>query len=334
MATESLKVGRAWDDNFHEWTDELQLGRKTKKPARAASKPSTWTGKPMAVREPGDYPGKGTKADVRARLQAIARRGRQVMVKITPGKNHTMRAVRKHLQYIGEDGEGVVYDQDGREHKGREEVDDLAWKWQHVGPKMPEEADTRLVFNIMFSMPEGTDERAVFEAVKATAESEFAGHQWVMGQHFDEPQVHCHVAVKAEGMNGVRLNPRKADLHRWRERFAHELRERGVEAEATRRASRLHQQRINKPWAVTRLEERGQATNPAPAQPDAKRVEKWKDTEKRAASSYDRIIDALHRSSDAADRVLAKELADSLVGQQARKTVGQDNRTKRDLERT
>lgn len=334
MATESLKVGRAWDDNFHAWTDDLQLGRKLKKPKRGAIKASTWTGKPLAVGQPGDYPGKGGKADVRARLQGIARRSRQVMVKITPGKNHTMRAVRKHLQYIGEDGEGVVYDQDGREHRGREEVDDLAWKWQHVGPKMPEEADARLAFNIMFSMPEGTDERAVFAAVKATAEAEFGGHQWVMGQHFDRPQVHCHLSVKAEGEDGVRLNPRKADLQRWRERFAHELRERGVEAEATRRASRLHQQRINKPWAVTRLEERGVATNAAPAQPDVVRVEKWKASEKRTASSYDRIIDALQRSSDAADRVLAKELAESLVGQQARQTVGQDGRTKRDLERT
>lgn len=334
MATESVKVGRAWDDDFHGWTAELQLGKKLKKPKRAPSKPSTWTGKPVATREPGDYPGKGSKADVRARLQAIARRGRQVMVKITPGKNHTMRSVRKHLQYIGEDGQGVVYDQDGRAYRGKEEIDDLAWKWQHTGPKMPEEADVRLAFNIVFSMPEGTDERAVYEAVKATAAIEFAGHQWAMGQHFDEPQVHCHVSVKAEGMDGVRLNPRKADLQRWRERFAHELRERGVEAEATRRASRMHQQRMNKPWAVTRLEERGQSTNPAPAQPDAKRVDRWKQTEKRAASSYDRIIDALHRSSDAADRVLAKELAESLVGQKARKTVREDNRTKPDLERT
>lgn len=245
-----------------------------------------------------------------------------------------MRSVRKHLQYIGEDGQGVVYDQDGRAYRGKEEIDDLAWKWQHTGPKMPEETDVRLAFNIVFSMPEGTDERAVYEAVKATAAIEFAGHQWAMGQHFDEPQVHCHVSVKAEGMDGVRLNPRKADLQRWRERFAHELRERGVEAEATRRASRMHQQRMNKPWAVTRLEERGQSTNAAPAQPDAKRVDRWKETEKRAASSYDRIIDALHRSSDAADRVLAKELAESLVGQKARKTVREDNRTKPDLERT
>lgn len=135
-------------------------------------------------------------------------------------------------------------------------------------------------------------------------------------------------------MDGVRLNPRKADLQRWRERFAHELRERGVEAEATRRASRMHQQRINKPWAVTRLEERGEQTHPAPPQPNAVRVEKWQDLETRAASTYDRIIDALQRSDDAVDRVLARELANSTVGQQARGTVHRDGRTKRDLERT
>lgn len=334
MATETLRVGRAWDDQFEGWAAELQLGRKLKKPAKGASKPSTWTGKQVATRDPKDYPGKGSKADVRARLQAIARGGRQVMVKITPGKNHTMRSVRKHLQYIGQDGEGVVYDQDGHGYRGPDEVDDLVWKWQHSGPKMPEQSDVRLAFNIVFSMPEGTDERALYAAVKATAEIEFAGHQWAMGQHFDEPQVHCHVSVKAESMDGVRLNPRKADLQRWRERFAHELRERGVEAEATRRASRMHQQRINKPWAVTRLEERGEQTHPAPPQPNAVRVEKWQDLETRAASTYDRIIDALQRSDDAVDRVLARELANSTVGQQARGTVHRDGRTKRDLERT
>lgn len=334
MATETLKVGRAWDDTFSAWTDDLQLGRKLKKPKRAASKSSLWTGKMVAVKPPSDYSGKGSKADVSARLKAVAKGGRQVMVKITPGKNHTLKAVRKHLEYIGQDGEGIVYDQDGREYVGKAVLDDLAWAWEHVGPKMPDQTDTRLAFNIVFSMPEGTDERAVFAAVNAMAKAEFAGHQWAMGQHFDQPHVHCHVSVKAEGMNGLRLNPRKEDLQRWRERFAHELRERGVEAEATRRASRMHQQRLNKPWAVTRLEERGQATNPVPMEAKATRVQRWKDTEKRTASSYDLIIEALQRSSDAADRILAKELAGSPVGERARKVNGPEKRTRPDLERT
>lgn len=334
MATDRLTVGRAWDDQFQGWTQDLQLGRKVAKPKRGPAKSSSWTGAARSPRPPEDYPGKGSPGDVRARLHAIAKRSRQVMVKITPGKNHTMRSVRNHLNYIAKDDEGVVYDQDGRAHQGKAEVDDLAWRWEHTGPKMPERSDVRLAFNIVFSMPEGTDERALFEAVKATAAIEFAGHQWVMGQHFDEPQVHCHVSVKAEGMDGVRLNPRKGDLQRWRERFAHELRERGVEAEATKRAARLQQDKINKPWAVTRLEERGETTNPAPAQPNAARVVGWDEAEKKAAATYSQVIDALHRSSDAADRVLARELAESVVGQRAQRTARPDIRTRPDLERT
>ena len=334
MATETLKVGRAWDDMFSEWTNDLQLGKKLVKPKRAPAGKSVWTGATKPVTQAAEYQGKGGKSDVRARLLAVAKGGRQVMVKITPGKNGTMAAVRKHLQYIGQDGEQQVQDQDGNTSKGWAAVDDLAWAWQHTGPLMPAQAEHRLAFNIMFSMPEGTDERAVYAAVRATAEIEFAGHQWVIGQHFDQPQVHCHVCVKAEGLDGTRLNPRKADLNRWRERFAHELRERGVEAEATKRATRLHQKLVKKPWAVTRLEERGAGTQNITNPTTEKRIRKWQDTEKLAASSYTRIIAALHQSDDAADRILAKELEKSLVGAQARKTTEQSNKPKRDLERT
>lgn len=342
MATQDLRVGRAWDDDFRGWTEELQLGRKQKKPksgskggslAGAVGTASGWTGAKVARREPADYPGKGSKGDVRGRLAGVARGSRQVMVKITPGKNKTMRSVRDHLVYISREGEETVRDQDGNEINGAEAIKELGWGWQHTGPKMPEEAEAKLAFNIMFSMPEGTDEHALYAAVRATAEVEFAGHQWVMVQHFDEPQVHCHVCVKAEGMDGVRLNPRKADLQRWRERFAHELRERGIEAEATRRASRMHQKRINKPWAATRLEERGSPTNPAPARAEKVRVEKWKTTERQAASSYDRIIDALHRSDDAQDRVLAKELEKSAVGSKAQRINDRGASPERELER-
>lgn len=333
MATEALKLGRAWDDTFQEWTNDLQLGKKISKPKRASKGKSVWSGAEKQVSQPAEYKGKGSKSDVRGRLHAVARGGRQVMVKITPGKNGTMAAVRKHLQYIGQDGEQTVQDQDGNTSKGIAAVDDLAWAWEHTGPVMPAQSEYRLAFNIMFSMPEGTDEKALHAAVRATAEIEFAGHQWVMGQHFDEPQVHCHICVKAEGLDGTRLNPRKVDLNRWRERFAHELRVRGVEAEATKRATRLHQKLVNKPWAVTRLEERGATIKNANNSSHEARIKKWKDTEKKAANSYIRIIAALHQSDDAADRILAKELEKSSVVMQARKTTEQLNKPKRDLER-
>jgi Relaxase/Mobilisation nuclease domain len=334
MATETLKVGRAWDDTFQEWTDDLQLGKKLKKPARAIKGKSVWSGAAKTVSQPAEYKGKGSKSDVRGRLLAVAKGGRQVMVKITPGKNTTIAAVRRHLQYISQDGEQTVQDQDGNTAQGKEAIQDFAWAWEYTGPTMPSHSEHRLAFNIMFSMPEGTDERAVYAAVRATAEIEFAGHQWVLGQHFDEPQVHCHLCVKAEGLDGTRLNPRKVDLNRWRERFAHELRTRGIEAEATKRATRLHQKLVKKPWAVSRVEDRGGVTKNTHSPANEKRIKKWQDTEKLAASSYTRIIAALHQSDDAADRILAKELEKSLVGAQVRKTTEHLNKPKRDLERT
>ena len=50
---------------------------------------------------------------------------------------------------------------------------------------------------------------------------------------------HVHLVVKAEHeYDGKRLNPRKADLQRWREKFAQNLTELGVAAAATRRDDR------------------------------------------------------------------------------------------------
>src|SRR5678815_1006287 len=46
------------------------------------------------------------------------------------------------------------------------------------------------------------------------------------------------ISVRAESKHGRRLNPRKSDLHRWRETFAEKLRERGIDAEATQQVTR------------------------------------------------------------------------------------------------
>lgn len=332
MVTQSLKVGRSWDDDFHGWADEILLGRKYKKPAKASSSASSWTGasvKPQAVPE---YPGKGTRQDVHARLQGIARKSGQVVVKITGG-GKTSKSIKSHFDYLSRDGELTLRDQDGREITGAQALEGLAWGWKYTGPAMDEAGGRKEAFNIVFSMPEGSDERAVYAAIKSSAEIEFSGHQWVIVQHFDEPQVHAHVCVKAESMDGQRLNPRKADLQRWRERFAYELRERGIEAEATRRVARLNQERINKPWAVTRLEERGAPTNPAPAQPKAERVKAWDELEGRASSAYEKIIDALGKSDDAADRILGQELQGAMTAKVKTKQRAAEKPPSKEIER-
>lgn len=91
----------------------------------------------------------------------------------------------------------------------------------------------------MPSMPPGTDRAAVTDAGRAFAREEFGDQRdYVFAAHDDEAHPHVHIVVLARGYDGRRLNPRKADLQRWRERFARELRDRGVEANATPRRTR------------------------------------------------------------------------------------------------
>lgn len=306
MATDAVSI----------WTNDIQFGRKLKKPARAkgGGSASNWTGAKVNARPPSEYSGKGSKADVAARLGAIAKKSQQVMVKITGGGKTTW-SIKQHMSYISRDGELAMVDQTGKEIQGADAVKDASWSWIYEGPQMDDSGKHKQAFNIVFSMPEGTDERAVYASARATAEVEYAGHQWVMVQHFDEPHVHVHIHVKAEAFDGQRLNPRKPDLQRWRERFAHELRERGVEAEATRRVQRLEREKLNKPWAVTRMEQRGEATHTKPSGTEPKRAAAWKKNEEQASASYWKLIESLKDSGQVDDRQLAAKLQTTLAAQ-------------------
>jgi Relaxase/Mobilisation nuclease domain len=314
MAVESLKPVRAWDNQFYSWADELLIGRRSPKPKKSSSggSVSSWTGLAVGARVSAGYSDQGSKADVAARLSGMANGRCQVMIKITGGAKNA-RSISQHFAYLSREGEVPLTDQDGRTVEGEEALKRLTQRWVQTGPKLPEHGERKETLQIVFSMPEGTDARALADAVRATAKAEFGNHQWAMVQHFDEPQVHAHIAVKTESLEGVRLNPRKADLQRWRERFAFELRERGVEAEATRRAPRLKREKVNKPWAVTRLEERQIETNPKPAVGNAERIAKSTDTEKRVTTLYFNLIEALRQSQEVEDRKLAAELAQMLI---------------------
>lgn len=78
-------------------------------------------------------------------------------------------------------------------------------------------------------MPAGTDPDKVLSAVREVARSEI-GHEWdyVLALHTDTPRPHVHVTVAARGDTGQRFNPRPQTLHHYRERFAEELRARGL----------------------------------------------------------------------------------------------------------
>jgi type IV secretory pathway VirD2 relaxase len=88
-------------------------------------------------------------------------------------------------------------------------------------------------------MPPGTDPPKVLRAVKKFVATEFGSkHRHAMVLHTDEPHPHVHLVLKARSEEGERLHIKKATLRHWREKFAENLRDLGVAANATERAAR------------------------------------------------------------------------------------------------
>jgi len=212
---------------------------------------------------PGNRMVKGSEAvrlraaAIRKRIEAtVVRRAQQVVVKLTGG-GRGMRAIAAHFRYISKNGEREMEDQRGETLRGKSSVRELVGEWRVSGSLIPEASEPwhrREAFNIMLSMPRGTDPLCVQRAAREFARVEFDGHKYVMVLHDHQANPHVHISVRAESITGRRLNPRKEDLHRWRETFAEMLRGYGIDAEATSQATRL---RRRKPQLLWRIKARG-----------------------------------------------------------------------------
>lgn len=172
----------------------------------------------------------------RAKLARIVRRAPEVVVKVT-GRQRGGSHVKAHLDYIGRKGGVEIETRDGEILTGKDDIAERAAEWSDTleWRSRPTVSSVSLIF----SMPAGTDPDKVLGAVRALAHSEVSdNHDYVMALHTDTPRPHVHLTVQAEGLDRKRFNPRPVQLHRFRERFARELRERGVAAEATPRRAR------------------------------------------------------------------------------------------------
>jgi len=169
----------------------------------------------------------------RERLIATVRRFPEVMVKISGG-GKDMYGIKAHMDYISRNGLVELEDEQGFVHLGKEDVRAIRDDWRGGGIAY-EGGKKREAFNIVLSMPPGTDRVSVKKAVRDFASEIFGDHQYVFSAHNDEKHVHLHLCVKAVSLDGVRLNPRKADLQYWREMFSEKLKEHGIESNATSR---------------------------------------------------------------------------------------------------
>lgn len=175
---------------------------------------------------------------VRRRIAALlGRKVPQVMVKVTGG-GRGMKAIAAHFRYIGKSGRLELEDERGQKLSGKEALGDLINEWRLGGAFIDDYSSRREAFNLMLSMPRGTDPSIVLKAAREFAQTELAEHKYVMVLHDHQANPHVHLSVRAESRNGHRLNPRKADLRRWRETFAEKLQGWGVEAGASSRHDR------------------------------------------------------------------------------------------------
>ncbi len=243
-------------------------------------------------------------AAIRKRIEAtVVRRAPQVMVKVTGG-GRGMKAIAAHFRYISKNGRLEIEDQRGETMRGKDTLRDLADEWRFGGSLIPDDAEPghrREAFNIMLSMPHGTDPLTVQRAAREFAQAELADHKYVMVLHDHQANPHVHISVRAESKSGKRLNPRKADLHRWRETFAEKLRGYGIEAEATRQATRGRSRNYDPLWRMKARED-GRLRTTRPAAKSGARTEA---TLAEAQRAWQVIATALAKSGDAGDRQLS-----------------------------
>ena len=203
------------------------------------------------------------KSNNTKKLQTIKRLVKdspEVMVKIT-GFGKGGQHVKAHLDYITRNGDLDLETDRGDILKGREEVKEYFKEWSKDFSDSPRHKNQRDTMHMVLSMPENTPPEAVRQAARSFAKETFGkNHEYAFALHTDEPHPHVHLTVKMRGFNGQRLNPRKADLQAWREGFALQMRDQGIEAEATPRVSRGVVRKPEK--AVVRHIEQGDKTHP------------------------------------------------------------------------
>ncbi len=307
-------TGSQIDQKLDEWgsrlfnvsTETLPRPRRSKNISLGSAKSVSTGGRLITSQARATY--------VRQKLQAMVRRAPQVVVKLVRAPKG-MKGISNNLTYISRDGQLEIEDQDGQVILGKEAVADLKAEWRDGGMPIAADSTMRDAFHLVLSMPTRTDPLAVQRSARDFAKREFSGFQYAMVLHTFEtdpdphpsPHPHVHLTVKAAGLDGVRLNPRKADLQRWREGFSEALREHGIEATTTSRIHRTTQER----WTVRHLSEPSRK---------GERLERLKRTTRRHGQvqdvmrNYEQVMRTLARSDRGEDRQLAVELVRYLEG--------------------
>ncbi|QPN17977.1 relaxase/mobilization nuclease domain-containing protein (plasmid) [Pseudomonas aeruginosa] len=303
-------MSRVVDGVLKDWGERYDYGR-----VQGRRGKNIRSGPPKKAPPPAKPSGPAT----REKVARTVKKAPEVMVKISGGGKN-MQRIKAHMDYISRNGAVDLEDENGYTYLGKEDVRAVRDAWAKGKIGIPYEGEKRReAFNIVLSMPPGTDRQAVKNAARAFASAQFNNHQYVFAAHDDEKHPHVHLSVKAVDFDGVRLNPRKADLQLWRELFAEKLRDQGIEANATPRKARGVVQKAEK-QAVRQMERRGAVSRAKAAQlADAEREatggpkkknpaqDRISANRKEAEQTYGKVARAL-ASGETEDKQLAVQI--------------------------
>ena len=184
-----------------------------------------------------------SEAGTKAQLARIVHHTTEVMVRISGGAK-TTRHVKDHMDYITRNGKLEAIDDQGEKVIGKQAVADLHSFWNLDFSNG--QGKYKQAFNIVLSMPAGTDPERILVAALHFARAEIANHKFMIvlhtrdtDPHQDAPgHPHVDLIIKAEDRDRRRLHIRDDMLQSWRESFAEQLRKQGIAANASRRYER------------------------------------------------------------------------------------------------
>lgn len=193
-----------------------------------------------------------------ARFMRIISRAPEVMVKVTGG-GMSAGQIKAHLEYISRNGKLDLEKGDGETLEDNTEIAGYVDEWgidTRYGA-----GEKKQAYNVMLSMPKGTDPEKVRQAARAFAQEQFGGkYPYAMVLHTDKAHPHVHICVRMtpEERKDKKLFIRRDTLEAYRQHFADKLVERGVEAAATPREYRGITQK-GKKIAVYHAEQAGRS---------------------------------------------------------------------------
>lgn len=251
-------------------------------------------------------------------VNRTAKRTPEVMVKVT-GTHGSASHTGSNMVYIAredraEEHKFELEDEKGEKLVGIENMYERAREWESFAMAGDDRRKGAISRSMTFSMPSGTDPEKLKEAVRALVKDEFDGHRYVMAAHTDTDSPHVHFTYATRNTDTERRHyPKREDLQRYREKFAAELRARGIEANATSRTARL----AEKPTESIKARKMREAGKPLDMEGRAPMSEATRDG---VLSIYAKAIEDLRKNGSPE----AREAASSLARFVADKAVSHD----------